>query len=195
MTTALTKPGEDPTEYGPAMQGLTQLQRNFVTAAMEHPTYSQAGLAKEAGYSTGGADPAKYFTVVGHNNMHNPAILAAMDEEADRRMRYGGAIGVAAVVKIALNESHKDHLKASLALMNRTGRHEMTEHKVIVDDKRPETKQELLTATKRVLEELGMSVDDAKAFIKKTTGEDIVDAEFSEVVDVDAVIAKQMEEL
>lgn len=195
MGSALTKPGEDPSAYGPAMQALTTLQRAFVNAAMEHPTYSQAQLAQEAGYQGSGPEARVAFAVAGHRNMHDPKVLAAMDEEANRRMRYGGVIGVSAVLKIALNETHKDHLKAALALMNRTGRHEMTEHKVVVDDKRPETKEELVSAVKGVLEQLGMSKDEAKAFIKKTTGEDILDADFTEVDPVALLIAKQMEDL
>lgn len=170
---------EDLSTYGPAMQALTPKQRAFVEAYMEHPTWIPRQLAELAGYS---ATSRNSITVYSHRLMKDERILAAMNEEAGKRLKTGGLIGVAAVVKIALNESHKDHLKAALALMNRTGFHELSEHKITVDDKRPQTKREIIEATKNVLAELGMSADEASKFLTKAANEPI-EVEFEEVVE------------
>ena len=167
-------------DYGPAMLALSPMMRRYVVMWCEHPNFGPKALAKAAGYQ--GDDNC--LAVTGHRVSHDKKVLAAMDEEASKRLRYGGAIGVAAVVKIALNEAHKDHLKAALALMDRTGRHAMSEHKVIVDDKRPETKAELIAAIKRVADEAGL--DDGA--VQKLIGVDagtVVDAEFEEIPNVE----------
>ena len=106
-------------DYGPAMLALSPMMRRYVVMWCEHPNFGPKALAKAAGYQ--GDDNC--LAVTGHRVSHDKKVLAAMDEEASKRLRYGGVIGVAAVVKIALNEAHKDHLKAALALMDRTGRH------------------------------------------------------------------------
>ena len=169
---------KDLEQYGPAMQSCTQLERNFINAYFEHPNYSHGALAEVAGYAAGPAGPGSaQLRVVGSQVMHRERVIAAINEEASKRMRGGGAIGVDAVIKIALNPAHKEHLKAALALMDRTGFHAMTEHKVVVDDKRPQSKQELIEAVKSVARELGLY----DATIAKMTGENVVDAEFVEV--------------
>ena len=162
------------------MLALSPMMRRYVVMWCEHPNFGPKALAKAAGYQ--GDDNC--LAVTGHRVSHDKKVLAAMDEEASKRLRYGGAIGVAAVVKIALNEAHKDHLKAALALMDRTGRHAMTEHKVIVDDKRPETKAELIAAIKRVAGEAGLD-DGAVQKLIGTAAGNVVDAEFEEIPNVE----------
>jgi hypothetical protein len=169
-------------EYGEAMSALTQLQRNFVNQWLDHANWSGTALAEAAGYATG-PPGSNTLTTTAYRLTHDPKVLAAMDEEASKRMRSGGAIGVAAVVKIALNESHKDHMKAALALMNRTGRHETTEHHVIVDDKRPQTKAELIAAVRRVASEAGLTPAEAEKLIG-SSGE-VVEVEFEEIIRVE----------
>jgi hypothetical protein len=193
MSTELTIP-EELTEYGPCMRALTGRQRKFVTTYMEYPTWSVDQLAKAAGYS---ASSFEVLRVTGQRLMHEEKVLAAMHEEAGKRIKTGGLIGVSAVIKIALNEQHKDHLKAALALMDRTGFHALSEHKVQVTDDRPKSKQELIAATREVLKELGMSPDEAAKFLTKSTGE-VVDVEFTEVaepVQLDPELAAIMEDM
>ena len=167
-------------DYGPAMLALSPMMRRYVVMWCEHPNFGPKALAKAAGYQ--GDDNC--LAVTGHRVSHDKKVLAAMDEEASKRLRYGGAIGVAAVVKIALNEAHKDHLKAALALMDRTGRHAMSEHKVVVDDKRPETKAELIAAIKRVAGEAGLDDGAVQKLIGVDVG-NVVDAEFEEIPNVE----------
>ena len=167
-------------DYGPAMLALSPMMRRYVVMWCEHPNFGPKALAKAAGYQ--GDDNC--LAVTGHRVSHDKKVLAAMDEEASKRLRYGGVIGVAAVVKIALNEAHKDHLKAALALMDRTGRHAMSEHKVVVDDKRPETKAELIAAIKRVAGEAGLDDGAVQKLIGVDAG-NVVDAEFEEIPNVE----------
>lgn len=173
--------------YGPAMAACSEMQRAFIEAYFEHPNYSGGQLAEIAGFSSGNINKSSQLRVTGHRLMHNEKVIAAINEETSKRLRGAGYIGVVGIVKVALNESHKDHLKACAMLADRTGFHALSEHKVTVDDKRPQTKKELIDATKTVLAELGMSVEEANAFIKKSTGEDAVDAEFSVVEDEEEI--------
>lgn len=190
--------GEDLSEYGPAMQRLNPKQRSFVLAYLEHPLWSQSQIAEHAGYTPNKEQPAQ-LRVRAHLLMHNEGVIAAINEESSKRMRGAAAIAVSAVVKIAMDQTHKDHLKAALALMDRTGHHALSEHKVTVDDKRPQTKAELIAAVRGVAAELGIT---DPSVVKQLTGEDVVEAEFTEVesvkpqeVSLDADIAKQMEDL
>jgi hypothetical protein len=189
MGQEITK-AEDLEGYGPAMSACTPLQRRFVELFHDHPTWNAVQLAEAAGSK---ATTRESMRVTGQRLMHDDKVLAAMNEEACKRIKTGGMIGVAAVVKIALNESHKDHLKAALALMDRTGFHALSEHKVTVDDKRPQSKRELIEATKNVLSELGMSPADASKFLSAATNEDIVEAEFT-VVSESTVTLSENEE-
>src|SRR5208282_3925125 len=184
----LPVPGEDLSEFGPAMQALTTLQRAFVGAYLEYPTASATAIAEHAGY----AGSRETLRGVGHRNMHHETVIAAINEEASKRLRSAGLVAVSAVTEIALNPQHKDHLKAALAIMDRTGHHALSEHKVTVDDKRPQSRKELVEAVIQVAREAGLD-DDA---VKKLTGCDIVDADFVEMDDsVDEEIRLQMEDM
>ena len=167
-------------EYGEAMSALSPLQRNFVNNWCEHPNWSGLALVKASGYQ--GND--NVHGVTAHRLTHDKKVLAAMDEEAGKRMRYGGAIAVGAIVAIALNPAHKDHLKACQLLLDRTGRHATTEHKVIVDDKRPETKAELIAAIKKVATEAGLDEVATQKLIG-SQGTEVIEAEFEEIPNVE----------
>lgn len=188
MSNELTIPGEDLSSYGPAMQGLSPLMRRFVIAYCEHPNYDHSQLAQEAGYSAASKGSLK---VTGHRLMHDERVIAAINEEASKRLRGSGLLGISVMMQIAANPAHKDQLKAATALADRTGFHALSEHKVTVDDKRPQTKAEMIRAIVALGREQGLSDEE----IKKWTGGEIVDAEFSEIDPVDAVIEKQMEDL
>ena len=190
MGQELTKPGEDLDSYGPMMQALTQLERNYVNAFLEHPTYSATALAKIAGYTDNPNHPQQ-IRVAGSLVSRNERVIAAINEEGSKRLRSGGAIAVEALLTILRNPSHKDHMKAIDMTLNRTGFHAMSEHKVTVDDKRPQTKQEMIDRVKALAHELGLGAD----AVKKMTGEDVIEAEFVEVDETDASIAEQMEDL
>ena len=69
-------------DYGPAMAALNEKQRKFVMAMIEFPGITQADAARRAGYS----DVAEGAKVRGHYCAHNPAVQAAIREEAGKRL-------------------------------------------------------------------------------------------------------------
>lgn len=165
-------------EFGPAMSALTDLQRQFVIEYCDHPELSLHALAQRAGYAAG-APGSTQLRVVGSNNMHNEKVLEAINEEASKRLRSGGLVGVTGLMKMALNETHKDHFRACQALADRTGFHAMSEHKVTVDDKRPQTKQELIDAVRKVAAEAGLTAAEAEKLISAGTAP--VEVKFTEI--------------
>ena len=179
---------EDRTVQGPAMEALNERQREFVRCCVEHPNYNATQLAELAGYK--GSPEA--MRVQGHRLRHNEGVIAAINEVASKRLRGAGLLGVSVMVEIASNPAHKDQLKAATALADRTGFHALSEHKVTVEDKRPQTKKEMIAAIVQLGREQGMSDEE----IKKWTGGEIIDAEFTEVIPAtDAEIVAQMEDL
>lgn len=186
----LAIPGEDLASYGPAMQACTPRQRAFVEAYCDHPGASATRLAEHAGFATNSQTSLR---VTAHRLMHSETVIAAINEEASKRLRGAGLLGVSIMMEIATNRTHKDQLKAATALADRTGFHATSEHKVTVDDKRPQTKREMVAAIVALGREQGMSDDE----IKKWTGGEIVDADFTEVLPaaIENDIAAQMEDL
>ena len=192
MSQELTIPTEtEAPEYGPKMSALAPLQRRLVEVYLEHPTWSATAMALEAGYAQSSA------AVRGSINLRDPRVIEAINEEGSRRLRAGGPLAVMGLMKMVVNEAHKDHFRACVAVADRTGFHALSEHKVTVDDKRPQTKRELIDAVKNIAAELKLS----PAMIAELTGEKVIEAEFSELsedctdADVDADIAAQMEDL
>lgn len=177
------EPYEVPENLGPAMEACTEMERKFVAAYVEHPNYTAAQLAKVAG--SAGATP-KALQVTGWRIMHGERFLAAVNEEASKRLRLGGLIGVAVMLEIANNPAHKDRLKAAGMLADRTGFHALSEQKITVDDKRPQSKRELIEAIAAIGKEMGL---DDTAILKLTGPPDpnIVDAEFTPVLSEDEV--------
>lgn len=116
--------------YGPAMERLSALQKRFVLALLDQggrPNYAKA--AREAGY----ADSTEAAKVRGHEQAHNTKVIAALHEEAAKRFRVLGWIGVRGLAAIAANKKHPDHFKANKELADRFGFSAVTEHKVTVE--------------------------------------------------------------
>lgn len=186
MTKAQPFPEE---KHGPAMQACTVLERAFVTAYMEHPNYTNGALAQHAAKLLG-QDPytAESERVVGYRMSHSERVIAAVHEEGSKRLRMGGAIGVKVMMDIAQNPMHKDQLKAATALADRTGFHATSEHKVVVDDKRPQTRNEMIEKIRQLGKEAGWTQE----MIAAATGDNEpmqpllpapIDVEFEEVID------------
>lgn len=117
---------------GPAMRELNDRQRAFVIALIEMGgiNYSRAALA--AGYGNGNVESA---ASQGNRLAHDESILAAIHEEAHRRLRSGAVMAVQTLLEIASSQAaeHRDRLKAVEMLLNRTGLHAVTEHNVKVE--------------------------------------------------------------
>jgi len=116
--------------YGPAMSALGEKQRAFVLAMLANPHGTQGDWAKAAGYST----KSDSHFVVASRMMQDPRIQAAAQEVAKAHLGGNGpALAVRNLINIAKNEKHPKHYDASLAILNRVGMSEKTEHTVRVE--------------------------------------------------------------
>jgi len=117
-STELTeRPDEALGEYGPAMRILTEKQREFVSRLVETGC-SYTDAARAAGYSGVSANSLR---VTGHRLAHDDKVIAAIREEAERKMRAGAAFGVHALEEIARDPTHKDRLRAAGKLLGMAG--------------------------------------------------------------------------
>src|SRR4051812_1016532 len=109
----------DEIEYGPSMSALTERQRKFVLAMIEVPGGSHAKAARLAGYS----DVKEGAKVRGHYAAHNPAVQAAIREEAGKRLNGLSVIAASVMMDAMLDPKvpTKDKLKAAAAVLDRTG--------------------------------------------------------------------------
>lgn len=109
----------DDTELGPAMQALSERQRAFVIAMLEHPGISQTRAAELAGYqnSEGG------MRVQGHILAHHPKVQAAIREETGKRLNSLSLLAANVMADVMLSEDAplKEKLKAAAAVLDRTG--------------------------------------------------------------------------
>jgi len=118
--------------FGPAMIELTDRQRQLVMTALAYPTMHDWQVAEAAGYSHRSHGALK---VTAHRLFRSEKILAALHEEAGKRLRGSAVLGVATLEKIARTDGHPQQLRAAEALLNRIGLHERSEHKVTVERK------------------------------------------------------------
>jgi phage terminase small subunit len=131
--------GDEP-ELGPAMRALAPKQRQFVLAMLADPNGTQSGWAQAAGYSTKGDSHA----VVGCRMMRDPRIIAAAQEIAKQHLGGNGPVlAVKNLLRIASNEKHPQNLKATEMILNRTGMHEKSEHRVVVEHRNDAEMEEL----------------------------------------------------
>lgn len=110
-------------DLGPHMRGLTDRQRAFVFSLVETGgNYSQA--AKAAGYGADCATEDKRASACrarGHQLAHDPKVLAAIKEEAQKRLNSGALIAASALLEIVEDPKHKSRLKAIEMLLDRSG--------------------------------------------------------------------------
>jgi phage terminase small subunit len=170
--TALAAPAAE-YRLGSRMRALNERQRRFVEALFGggHANHTQAALI--AGY-TGDNETVR---VTAHRLAHDDKIRAAILEEAQRRMDSSGALVASVLIEIASDPTHKDRLKAALALADRIGLHARTEHKITVEHQDDKGKIELI---KHLADKLG--IDPGKLLGRAA---EPVDVEFSEVMDIE----------
>jgi phage terminase small subunit len=100
------------------MRALNTSQRRFVLAALTFPTGKDWQIAKAAGYSDRSFGALR---VCAHRLFHDEKVIAAMHEEAGKRLRSSAILGISVMAKIARTDGHRDQLKAAEALANRIG--------------------------------------------------------------------------
>lgn len=117
-------------KWGPAMRRLNPRQREFVMVLLETGTSNMSKATRLAGYT--GTDDSIY--VQASRLAHDPKVQEAIREEAGRRLNTGGIMAVSRLLSIAENTTdEKTALKAIEMVMNRTGLHAVSEHKVAVE--------------------------------------------------------------
>ena len=118
--------------FGPAMKALTDMQRRFVIAMLDNGGRNATKCAAAAGYSQASRGA---LTVKAHELSHNERVLAAMHEEAWKRMRSFGLMAVSNLAQIADDPTNPQQLKACLGILDRVGLHAVTEHKIVKEDR------------------------------------------------------------
>jgi len=101
------------------MLELNERQRKFVLAMVEIPGCTHADAARMAGYSDH-LDAAK---VRGFYCAHNPAVQAAIREEAGKRLSASSLMAAGVLMKMLTDEGiePKDRIKAAGMLLDRSG--------------------------------------------------------------------------
>jgi hypothetical protein len=94
---------DDLAGLGPKMRLCDERERRFVRAVLDYPTATQTKWARIAGYSSSSAGSLK---VQGHKVSHRRRVLDAVAEETGQYVWLGGAIGIAGLVKIAMDPTH-----------------------------------------------------------------------------------------
>src|SRR5262245_10298217 len=124
---------------GPAMLALNERQRAFVAAFIELGGKSATMAARCAGYLFASEQSLR---VQAHKLAHDPKIIAAIEEEAARRLAGGIALATTALIKIASDPKHKDQFRACVELLNRAGmileKRQPANRAVVVEDQRSE---------------------------------------------------------
>lgn len=154
------------------MRALKPVMRRFVMAALQFPTGKDWQLAKAAGYADKSYGSLR---VTAHRLLHDERVIAAMREEADKRLRGYALLGISVIAQIARNDKHPDQLKAAMGLANRLGFHEMSEHKVSVEHKQPKEITELAI---KLAKEIGIA---SERLLGNNRG--VIEGEFVEVSD------------
>ena len=151
MNLVIAVPAEG--KLGPCMRALpTDRQRAFVCAMIETGGTNKLVAAQLAGYTGDSAS----LKVTGHRLAHDEDVLNAMHEEASRRLKSGQIQAVSTLLMIMQSSpKDSDRLKAIEMLMNRTGMHAMSEHKV-VNVNQSKTDAELVKRLKLLAKEAGM---------------------------------------
>ena len=118
---------------GPAMLACTVPMRRFVLASLQLGSNATQGkLAALAGL---GQTPNAQ-NVAGHRLAHHPKVLAAIREEASKRMKSHGIVAASHLIDMATdtNPDNKFRLKATLALLDRADLPAEQVHRVIHQD-------------------------------------------------------------
>lgn len=149
---------------GKAMAGLSDGRRKFVIAMMKQGVNPRAAptAAAEAGF----------HSFYGYELMRDEAILAALREEATKRLAGAALVGVNIMLDIAQDPTHKDRYRAAKDLAAINGF--TAEQRIVVEHITEDSKAQI----RQIREMAGQLGMDARQLIEAAG---IVDAEFTEV--------------
>ncbi len=102
------------------MSALSDRMRAFVLAVLDQRKRNNTAAARRAGYSE--ASPGA-LRVTAHKIAHDPRVIAALHEEAGKRMETAAHIAAAVVVDVMTRKDAKDKdvLKAAGMILDRIG--------------------------------------------------------------------------
>lgn len=171
--------------FGPAMKALAPQQQRFVVALLELGTTNYTRAALAAGYKDGAG-----INVTASRLAHDEKVLRALNEEAKRRLLASAPMAISELVKIAEDSAPMDKkykLKAIEMILNRTGHHALSEHRV--DVQHSYSDGDAIQKIYQLSKTLGL--DPVKllgsAGVKMDDKGQVIDAEFSEVEDEEDV--------
>lgn len=154
----------DRSHDGKAMASLTDRQRQFVQEMMQQGINPKA--AAKAAANCG------YAPFYGYELMRHEGILAALREEATKRVVGATLIGINVLLDIAQSPTHKDQFRAAKELAALNGF--TAEQRIVVEHITEDTRGQI-RQIRDMAKQLGM---DPKQLIAAAG---IVDAEFTEV--------------
>lgn len=165
-------------EQGQAMRELTIPQQRFVVALVELGARNNTQAAMMAGY--GGTDAAR--KVAAKVLMRSPKVLAAIREEADKRLRSGALLAASRLYELIDSNDEKVALKASIETLNRSDLIVATEHRVTVTDNR--SREDVIKAIVAMAKKNNL---DPKTLLGFDPEVKPVDAEFKEVLSTECI--------
>ena len=167
-------PPED--QQGPAMRRLNEQQRRFVCALSVFGG-NRTEAYRWAGYNVKTDGSARAAS----SRLHSlEEIKDAIREEAIRRLDTAPLLAISTMVRLAGGTDDKLALKASEMILDRTGFHGMTEHKVTIEDKR--TTKELIEFIMQAAPRHGLDANKMLGLSAPGDGTAApIDAEFTEV--------------
>jgi phage terminase small subunit len=171
-----------------AMSQLTEKQQKFVIALLETGGQNNAEAARIAGYSQTNINGC---AIEANRLLRKPKVIAAIKEEAERRIHGGVLLGASVLVEIAGDKLHKDRFRAASALLDRGGMMIVgkTEHSLVIEDKRTEAELiEFITAQARLAgldprTLLGFNPPTIIDVDNNNNNEDIIDVDYEEYVE------------
>ncbi|CAB4132135.1 hypothetical protein UFOVP134_40 [uncultured Caudovirales phage] len=170
----------DDADLGPAMRELNPSQRAFVFAVVEcGGDYTRAAAA--AGYGDKGKDQATYVNTIraaGSRLSRDKKVIAAMREEAERRLQASALMAVEQLKLMALDPHSKHQYKAAVALLDRLGMAPIDRKEITV--KHRMTDEQLKASIRDFADKMGL--DPAKLLGHNRAVEaNITEAEFEPV--------------
>ena len=154
------------------MLSLTEASRAFVVAMVE--TGAAPGNWTRCALMAGIGGTPESAQVWASRSMRKPQVLAALREEADKRLQSGALIGAAALVEIASDPMHKDRMKAADRLLDRNGF-------IVAALNRVEHTHELIESKSTA--DLRKEISDQIKRLRGVSDQNIIDGEFEEVED------------
>lgn len=173
---------DHPRNFGPHMRGLNRRQQLFVVAVLELGSTNWTRAARMAGYTENHDSPHGGIRQTAWRLAHDEKVIIALNEEAKRRLQSSAPMAISELVKFAESESplpedRKLKLKAIDMILNRTGHHAKTEHKVEV--KHEYTDAQAIERIATLARQVGVDPQKLLGFTKPDI-EPAIDAEFTE---------------